>query len=88
MRAHQLIAGASFGPDAVKVIGEAFDQAWAQIEGNFGRDSSDTERARYRLACAVLSVASENSRNVSELKKAALEAMASGYRNRPFPPRP
>jgi hypothetical protein len=31
MRARQLIDTASFGPDALKVIGEAFDAAWAEI---------------------------------------------------------
>jgi len=86
MRAHQLIEGASFGPDALKVIGQAFDQAWAQIEGNFGDDPKDAERARYRLATALLSVASEDGRDVAALKNAALEAMALGYRNRPSPP--
>ena len=83
MRARQLIDGASFGPDTLKAIGQAFDQAWAQIAGNFGNDPSDIERARLRLANAMLSVASEDSRDVAVLVRAALEAMALGYRNRP-----
>mgnify|MGYP003694653115 CR=1 FL=1 len=33
MRARQLIDGASFGPDALKAIGDAFDAAWAEISG-------------------------------------------------------
>jgi len=83
MRARQLIDGASFGPDTLKAVGQAFDQAWAQIAGNFGNDPSDIERARLRLANAMLSVASEDSREVAVLVRAALEAMALGYRNRP-----
>ena len=83
MRARPLIDGASFGPDTLKVIGQAFDQAWAQIAANFGNDPSDIERARLRLANAMLSVASEDSRDVAVLARAALEAMALGYRNRP-----
>jgi len=83
MRARQLIDGASFGPDTLKAVGQAFDQAWAQIAGNFGNDPSDIERARLRLANAMLSVASEDSRDVAVLVRAALEAMALGYRNRP-----
>jgi hypothetical protein len=30
MKVRQLIDGASFGPDALKAIGEAFDVAWAE----------------------------------------------------------
>ena len=37
MRARRLIEDAPFGPEALKVIGEAFDLAWAQI-GHFGND--------------------------------------------------
>jgi hypothetical protein len=85
MKARQLIDGASFGPDALKAIGRAFDEAWARIAANFGNDPNDIERARYRLATAMLSVAKEESRDVEALKRAALEAMALGYRNRPRP---
>ena len=49
-KARQLIDGASFGPDALKTIGEAFDAAWAAISGNFGNDPVDTEKARLRHA--------------------------------------
>jgi hypothetical protein len=88
VKARALIEGASYGPDALKVIGLAFDEAWAQIAGNFGGDPKDIERARFRLADALLSVASEDNRDIEVLKRAALEAMALGYRNRPRrPPR-
>ena len=30
MKARRLIDGASFGPDALKEIGEAFDATWAE----------------------------------------------------------
>jgi hypothetical protein len=81
MKARQLIDGASFGPEAVKALGQAFDQAWQTISGNFGDDPSDIERARLRLAEAILSVASEASRNVAVLKNAGLQAMALDYRH-------
>jgi hypothetical protein len=86
MKARAIIDGASLGPDALRAIGRAFDEAWASIAGNFGDDPIDIERARYRLASAMLSVAREDSRDVEVLKRAALEAMALGYRDRP--PRP
>jgi hypothetical protein len=76
MRARQLIDGASFGPEALKAIGEAFDAAWVEIAGNFGNDPVEIDNALYRLANALLSVASEDSREVEVLKRAALEQMA------------
>jgi hypothetical protein len=76
MRARQLIGGASFGPDTLKAIGDAFDAAWAEIAGRFGTDPVVIEGARLRLANAVLSVASEDSREVEALKRGALEVMA------------
>jgi hypothetical protein len=80
MEARQRIAGAAFGPDALKTIAQAFDEAWERIAGNFGTDVATVNGARAKLADAVLSVASENTRDVEELKKAALEAMALNYR--------
>jgi hypothetical protein len=61
------------GPDALKVIVKAFDEAWVMIGGNY--DSASVEAARLKLANAVLSVAREDSRDVEALKQAALEAM-------------
>jgi hypothetical protein len=80
MSARQLIDTASFGPDALKVMGEAFDAAWAEIVANFVNDAVVIEAARLKLANAVLSVASEDSRDVEALKRAALEALARSSR--------
>jgi hypothetical protein len=57
MKARRLIDGAAYGPDALKALGQAFDEARASIAGNFGDDASDIERARLKLATALLSVA-------------------------------
>jgi len=56
-KARHLIDGASFGPEALKAIGEAFDAAWAEISNNFGDELADVEKARLRLAKAILSIA-------------------------------
>ena len=82
MRARHLIDTASYGPEALKAISQAFDEAWHEIAGNFGSDPRDIELARLRLANAVLSVASEESRDVEALKNGALQAMALTYRER------
>ena len=77
MKAHERINSASYGPEALKTMTRAFDQAWSVIGGNIGRDAS--EAARVRLANALLSVATEDSRDVDVLKRKALEAMALSY---------
>jgi len=84
MRARALIDGASFGPDALKAVSQAFDQAWAQIASHFGGDPSVTDAARIALANAILSVASDDSRDVEVLKRAGLEALAHNYRSLPI----
>jgi hypothetical protein len=83
MKARGVIDAASYGPEAVKALGQAFDEAWQSIEGNFGGDRRDIERARLRLANAVLSVANEDSRDVEALKRGALQAMALNCLKRP-----
>ena len=82
MRARRLLDGASFGREAMKAIGQAFDAAWKHIEGNFGSEPHVIEEARYRLANAILAAASDDSRNVEALKRGALEHMARAYRDR------
>jgi len=73
------IAGAVFGPEAVKAMGQAFDQAWAEIAGNFGASLVEVEAARLRLAEAVLSVAAEGSTDVAALKYSALRWILIDY---------
>jgi len=79
MKARRLIDGAALGPETVKAMGEAFDQAWAQIAGNFGASPLEIECARLRLAEAMLSVTAEDSTDVAALKDGALQAMAMEY---------
>jgi len=73
MEARRLIDNASYGPEALKALSQAFEEAWAEIEGNFGCDQS-REAARVKLATALLSVASDESRDVELFE----EGSASG----------
>jgi hypothetical protein len=66
----------------LKAVGQAFDEAWQAIAGNFGGDPQDMEAARMKLANAVLPIADEVSRDVAVLKRAALQRMALDYRRR------
>ena len=77
MKARRLIEGSSFGPETMKVVSQAFDQAWASIEDHFqGEDEKHVESARLRLAHAVLVVAHDDVADVERLKQHALELMA------------
>ena len=76
-----LIDGMALGPEALKAIGQAFDEAWAEIAGNFGNDPREIEAARLKLANAFLSVASPDSRDVQAVKRAALQRLALDYRS-------
>ena len=62
-----------------KVMGEAFDLAWSEIADNFGADRAEAETVRSKLANALLSVASEDSRNAHVLTRAALQRFALDY---------
>jgi hypothetical protein len=80
-KAEKLIDGVSFGPDALRAVGAAFEAAWRDIADHFSPEPSAIEAARQKLAAAVLSIASDDSRNVEALKKAALIRMALDYRS-------
>ena len=80
MKARQLIEGATYGPETLKVIGKAFDDAWSEISGQFSNSELQAQSARLELAHAVLAIAREDSCDSDELKNAALQIMAMNYR--------
>jgi len=82
MKPRQIIENAAFGPEALKIVFEAYDEAWKCIEGNFGDDPATAEAARSRLANIVLTVARDGASDVASLKTAALSVMALEYKTR------
>jgi len=82
VKAQALIDGASYGPEALHAICQAFDEAWVEIAGHFAGDPLSEANARLSLAEAILSVATETSRDVQVLKNAGLQVMALNYRSR------
>jgi hypothetical protein len=81
MSARQRTVNTSYGPDGMKAMTQAFDQAWSVVAGNISYDSKPA--ARLRLANALLSIASDDSRDVAALKMKALEVMALSYHGVP-----
>jgi hypothetical protein len=72
----QLIDDAAFGPDALRAIRQAFDEVWGEIASTFGTHLVVIEAARLKLADTLLSIASEECRDVEVLKCFAVQAMA------------
>jgi hypothetical protein len=46
MRARRIIEGASFGPDVLKVVRTAFDEAWAAVFDKFASSEHEPRRAK------------------------------------------
>jgi hypothetical protein len=82
MKARRLIESSDFPPEALHVMFQAFDKAWSEVSHHFAADESEKERARTRLAHAILAVAGADSRDAERLKNEALQVMAMGYRDR------
>jgi hypothetical protein len=74
MKARQLIGGASFGPDDLKVIWQAFDDAWNEIAPSVTGRAQGIEAARLKLANIVLSLARDNNRDPLALKNGAVRS--------------
>ena len=78
MEAKNLVEGAAYGPEVLQVLREAFDQAWGAIATYYERsDARDIERARMKLADAILQVACATSNSVEDVKRDALERLAA-----------
>ena len=83
LKVRELFDSGAVGPEALNVIGQAFDEAWASIAGNFDENPLTVQVARLKLANAVLAEAKANGhRDVETLKNAALQAVALSYRRR------
>jgi hypothetical protein len=68
MKARELITGAAFGPEVLKVITKAFDEAWAELAPQTGTRPEAIDAAQLRLANIVLSLATEDSSDVEALR--------------------
>jgi hypothetical protein len=80
MKARQLIGGSAFPPDQLKVIFEAFDDAWGEVSGDVSNRASAIEAARLSLATIVLSLAAAGPLERAGLKTAAVDAFRLKHR--------
>ena len=82
MKAQQLIENASYSPETLRIVCQAFDEAWAGIAGNFGDDPQTVAVARLKLARTILSFPHDKIRDVEQIKNSSLEVMALLHRTR------
>jgi hypothetical protein len=83
MRANHFIEGASYGPETLRIIYQAFDEAWNSIAGNFGNDPAAIEKARLKLATIILSFPHDKIRDAEQIKNSSLLILALQYRMQP-----
>lgn len=74
MDAHQLIGGAAFPPDVLRVLFAAFDDAWAELAPDVSGDPNVVDAARLSLAGLVLSAARAGPIDRDRIKTAAVDA--------------
>jgi hypothetical protein len=74
-------AGATYDPETVKMMGFAFDEAWAEIAGQFQQNGLVANAVRLKLADAILQAASAGTRDAVDLKEEALRAFGAAQRH-------
>lgn len=79
MKARALISAASYGPETLNVIFQAFDSAWAKIAHHFEGHPAQVDAARERLAHAILAVADEHTKDAHSLEGTALQVLGLSY---------
>jgi hypothetical protein len=77
MKARQLAGGAAFGPDVLKVLFKAFDDAWQEIKPSVSIRPRAQEAARLHLANVILGLAKPDTRDADQLKNDALRIIRS-----------
>jgi hypothetical protein len=73
----RLIDGTSFGPEVLKVVRQAFDEAWLTVADRFAVEEHN--EARGHLAEIVMNVAREDSADAGRVRDAALRALERHY---------
>ena len=74
MKARNLIRRAGFGLDTLKIVFQAFDEAWSLISTQYSSPAM-IEAARLKLAKAIIAVSRHDSRDPEVLKRLALQMM-------------
>jgi hypothetical protein len=77
----QQVSEASYEPDALQILGQAYDEAWDYIASNFDSPQA-IETAREKLARIMLDFPHGEIRDVEYLKLSSLQIMSLFYKSR------
>jgi hypothetical protein len=77
MKARHPIQSASYDPDQLRALREAFDGAWARISPNVSSRAKAIEAARLALADVILGLAKNGNLDPKHLADAAVQVMAN-----------
>jgi hypothetical protein len=80
MQPRRIARVTSFGPDDLRVIFKAYDDAWSEIAPKVGTDPKAVEFARMTLASIVLGLATANALAPDGLKTMATMAFWAQHR--------
>jgi hypothetical protein len=80
MRARQLIGSAGFPPDALKVLFDVLEDAWAELAPDVSGDPAVVDAARLSLAEIVVGIARAGPVDYDRLKTAAVDAFRTVHR--------
>ena len=77
MKARRLLSNATFGPEQLKAISKAFDDAWELVEPQVSTRPEAIEAARLELAEIVLSLTKNGTLDPRQLTASAVRLMFS-----------
>lgn len=75
----ELIDESSYGPETLKILYQAFDDAWETIAPKYAGDPDRAEIARLKLANTILSFPVEKSQTSSRSRIPRCRLAALGY---------
>jgi hypothetical protein len=77
VKAREIIQGASFDAEKLKILFAAFDSVWAEVAGGVGADPQAIDAARGRLASIVLTLAEHGPVDLAGLRSAARQLFSN-----------
>ncbi len=77
MKARRLIESSSSSPDQVKAMGQALDDAWAQIAPQVDGRPEAIQAVRFALADVILSLGGQGNFDSTSLANTAVQLMLS-----------
>ena len=74
--ARDLIEESSYGPETLKVLYQAFDEAWETMAEKYANDPDLAEIARIKLANSIMSFPVEEITTAKQIRDSSLQIMA------------